>query len=249
MATESPIVAPYVTWGVFKSTIDTLAESTVPTGPLDRRVLHGLSGADHGALMSSLRYLGLVDGNRKATAQYRELVGAAKDSAKFSELMLNILDDAYKSVIGKLDLEHGTISELEKSFKEDGVSQGQMLTKTIRFFVKAYTDGGGFSLSPHITKPIPKASRANKSTAERTRARTTKAEPKLGQTVQESPPFPPKDAIPQGFERMPIPGMANAFIQYPTGLTASQCVLLEGAITFLKIYASKDSSGIKEDKP
>ncbi|MGB7134400.1 MAG: hypothetical protein WBD46_03890, partial [Acidobacteriaceae bacterium] len=62
MASESSkVVPPYVTWGVFKSTLDTLGESTVPSGPLDRRVLHWLSGADHGALMSALRFLGLTD--------------------------------------------------------------------------------------------------------------------------------------------------------------------------------------------
>ncbi len=240
MATDSvplaPVsVPPYVSWGVFINTIHILAETTVPTGPLDRRVLHGLSGADHGALMSALRYLGLADSSRRATAAYRDLVAAvaAKDGEGFSEKMLNLLDAAYAPVIAKLDLEHGTISELEKAFKDEGVAQGQMLTKTIRFFMKAYGEGGGFTLSPHITKPSPKARpAASKNGAEKARSRATKS------AAPHAPPQGEKhaDELPKGFDRLPIPGMANAFIQYPVDLAEAQCSLFEGAIALLRLY-------------
>src|SRR5438552_15291565 len=80
----------YVSFGVFKSTIEQLAETTVPTGPLDRRILHWLSGADYGALMSGLKFLGLVDEQRQATAQYRKLVQSLKDQESFKAELLEI---------------------------------------------------------------------------------------------------------------------------------------------------------------
>ncbi len=227
----SSLIPPYMSWGVFKSTIDTLAESGVPSGPLDRRVLHGLSGADHGALISGMRFLGLVDSLRHGTQRYRELVTASKNADKFHEMLLEILDAAYKSVLESVDLESGTIAQLEKAFKDQGVTQGQMLTKTIRFFIKAYTECGT-KLSVHITKPSPKAPRSK---AEKGRARGT------SKPVEQTPIPPGTPAVettPKGFSRLPIPGIANAFIQYPLDLTDAQCTLLDGAVAFLKVFAT-----------
>src|SRR6266542_5303316 len=152
MANDSPKnPPPYVSFGVFTTIIARLADSVVPSGALDRHVLAPISGADYGALMSGLRFLGLIDEERKATASFRTLVQASKDTTKFRQTLLGILADQYKPITGTLDLQHGTISELEKAFKEYGVSQGQMLTKTLRFFIKAMGECG-VPLSPYITK-------------------------------------------------------------------------------------------------
>jgi hypothetical protein len=141
-----------MSFGVFTSTIETFANSTVPTGPLDRRVLDGLSGADYGSLISGLRFLGLVDDDRRATEAYRKLVAAYKSGPSNYHSELIELTGRYDSIIGNVDVEHGTASELEKAFRDAGVSSGQMLTKTIRFYVK-YLQEVGVSVSPHITKP------------------------------------------------------------------------------------------------
>jgi hypothetical protein len=199
---------------------------------MDRRVLHGLSGADHGALMSGLRYLGLVDSLRKATPEYHELVQASKNPEKFNELLLAILDAKYNAILEKVDLESGTITQLEKAFKEQGVTQGQMLTKTIRFFVKAFTECGTH-LSFHITKPSPKTPRVNKAGADKGRARAGNTSAEQHQTSAAS-----ADVLPKGFGRLPIPGIVNAFIQYPVDLTEVQCTLLEGAVAFLRVYVT-----------
>lgn len=238
---NSKTIPPYVTWGVFKSTMDTLAETTVPSGPLDRRVLHTLSGADHGALMSALRFLGLADSENRATPGYVELVELTKappNSEDFQDKFLALLDLKYKSILDRVDLERGTVSELEKAFREEmGVAQGQMMTKTIRFFVKAFVDGGGYEgMSPHITKPKPKARSANKASNNGKKAsRTAK------NNAEEITRLPAQDSgIPDGFDRMPIPGVPGAYIQYPVDITESQCNLLSSAVDFLKVYAAME---------
>jgi hypothetical protein len=37
---------------------------------------------------------------------------------------------------------------------------------------------------------------------------------------------------------LPIPGIPNAFIQYPVDLSEKQCILLDGAVAFLKVYVT-----------
>jgi hypothetical protein len=233
-------IPPYVGWGVFKNTIDTLAQSVVPTGPLDRRVLHFMSGADHGALISALRFLGLADANKVATQEYRDLVKDSANETKFKEEMRRLLETRYSPILGKLNLQHGTISELERAFKDHGVAQGQMLTKTTRFLIKALQECG-VDVSPHISKPSPKVrSAANRPVAEK-KAKTAKHTEKPGGSENGGGNG---DVPPTGFERMPIPGIPSAFIQYPSGLTNEQCALFGAAITFLKAYVTgKDSVG------
>lgn len=235
---------PYVSYGVFERATEQLAESTVPTGPLDRRVLDGISGADHGALMSGLSFLGLVDDDRKATGEYRDLVHAFKDKPKFKEVFYRIITLKYGPIIGTLDLKNGTIAQLEKAFKDFGVAQGQMLTKTIRFFVKALTECG-FQVSPHITKPKPKGprtttnGRASKTGADKQRGRATANQPTYSGTMEEH--------TPAGTGRLPIPGMANAFIQYPLDVTEPQVDLFQAMIGVLRTYV-QGRTGAKEKK-
>jgi hypothetical protein len=226
---QSRIAPPYMSYGVFKSAIDTLAESTVPTGPLDRRVLDNLSGADHGALISGLRFLGYVDDERRATESYRKLVSSAKEPAKFSEFLMEALVK-YDSIIGDLSVESGTAAELEKAFRDYGVPQGQMLTKTIRFYVKALQEVG-VTVSPHITKPKPRTPRNGAKKTERGSTRVFSS-----QSITEY-------AAPRGFERMPVPGLPEAFIQYPLNVTEAHCDLFDAVVKVLRVLAKGRATG------
>lgn len=241
---SSKNVPPYVTWGIFKGTMDALAETTLPSGPLDRRVLHTLSGADHGALMSALRFLGLVDSQNRATDKYSELIEWLKAPAgpeQFQEKFTALLDEKYRPVLDRVDLERGTISELEKAFREEmEVSPGQMMTKTIRFFIKAYTENGFNMMSPHITRAKPKA------------RNTTKKPPNGDKSPKRGPRTQRQDdnqteTTPRGFSRLPIPGMADAFIQYPNDLTEPQCGLLDAAVVLLRAYVKSQKGGGKKE--
>jgi hypothetical protein len=226
---QSKIAPPYMSYGVFKSAIDTLAESTVPTGPLDRRVLDNLSGGDHGALISGLRFLGYVDDERRATESYRKLVSSAKEPAKFHELLAEALIK-YDAVVGDLDMEFGTAAELEKAFRDYGVPQGQMLTKTIRFYIKVLQEIG-VKVSPHITKPKPRAPRNGVKKTERGTAKVFQSQSGT------------EYAAPRGFERMPVPGLPEAFIQYPLNVTEAYCDLFDAVVKVLRVLAKGRATG------
>lgn len=232
---------PYMSYGVFTKSIEIFADATVPSGPIDRRVLHGFSGADYGALISGLRFMDLVDDERKATASFRELVAASKEAPKFKEKLHQLIAESYRPVLGDINLTHGTSTELEKAFKEYGVSVGQMLTKSIRFFLKAASEAG-YSLSPFLTAPKPRVSAAGK----RNGARRPKS--RVGRQPRTEGAEALVSEIPAGFERLPLPGMPNSFIQYPAGITEAQCQVLEAMVGVLRTSVAARTGG-KEKKP
>lgn len=226
-----------MTPGVFKTAIETLAEAPVPSGPLDRRVLDKFSGADHGALLSGLGFLGYVDGDRKATAEYRELIQAwQSDKTKYQGLLFEALSVKYADIIGAINVQTGTATELEKAFKSYGIPAGQMLTKTIRFYVKMLGECG-IDVSPHILKAKPRTPRNSGKKADKTPA-----------AKGSGAPFVSESHIPKGFERMSVPGIRDAFIQYPLSLTDAQCNLFAAMITTLRAYAKGQVSGKEESE-
>jgi hypothetical protein len=162
------------------------------------------------------------------------LVHASKDQPKFKEALLNLVLKKYAPIIGDLDLKGGTSAQLDKAFRDSGVVQGQMLTKTVRFLVKALIETG-FPVSPHITKPKPKTPRTTngKGATEKPRPRADK-EPDRG-VVEDRPPA--------GVARLPIPGMTDAYIQYPLDLTEAQVDLFQAFIGALRTYAQGRSGG------
>lgn len=238
-AESHKLAAPYMSYGVFTKSIETFTNTTVPTGAIDRRVLHEFSGADYGALISGLRFLGLIDDERKATQSYRTLVNNWKDQPKFKANLCELLGERYKPIVGNLNLTHGTSAELEKAFKDYGVSAGQMLTKTIRFFLKAAAEAG-YTLSPFLTAPKPRTQNvANKKPiAEKGRIKHEERNP--ADAMNEGPP--------QGFERLSLPGIPNSFIQYPVNLTEAQCQILEAMIGVLR-KAVEARTGGKDKRP
>lgn len=235
---SSPTIPPpYMSFGVLQSATETLSTTTVPHGPLDRRVLAGLSGADYGSLISGLRFLGLVDAQRTATPSYHALVRAMKEGeAKFKGSLLEVLNTAYKPIIGNIDIKHGTAAQLEKVFKDAGVSQGQMLTKTIRFYVKAM-NYCGVTISHYILNAKTPRQTTPKNGDQKRVPRVKKARAGGG-----------TDETPMGFERLPIPGLADTYIQYPNTLTEANCDLFDAMIGVLRTYV-KGRPTSKEKKP
>ena len=230
---------PYMSYGVFNKSLETFAGTTVPSGPIDRRVLHDFSGADYGALISGLRFLGLVDNDRKATNQFRELVQLSKDGAKFKERMRLIIGEKYKPIVGSLNLTHGTSAELEKAFKDYGVSIGQMLTKTVRFFLKAAAEAG-YQLSPYFTAPKPRTQSATPRNNSADKAR-------LHDKRSKNDVYGGGEEVPTGFARLPLPGVPNSFIQYPTNLTEAHCQILDALVGVLRTSVTARTGG-KETK-
>ena len=182
-ASPSP---PYVSASLFRSTVEAFSESTTPNA-LDRQVLSRLSGGDYSSLISCMRFLDLVRGDDDTVQKtYRDLVAARKQGeSEYKTVMRSIMEVAYEPIAKGLDLQHGTLSQVEKAFKDAGVSTGQMLLKTVRFYVKTLVDCG-VTISPHITKPRRRSGAPKKANSSQPR---TKKKSGSG----EEPPTPTQD--------------------------------------------------------
>jgi hypothetical protein len=232
-----------------KSTIERFKDSTVPS-KLNRHVLHDISGGAFSALMSSLRFFGLIDENQGVKDEFRAVVDAARHGeAAYKDKMVQVVCDAYDPIVGaNFDLQSGTLPDLEKKFKDAGVPQGQMLTKAIRFYLKALDDAG-IEVSEHITKPRPRTSTKNKGTKTQKKTKGGAASDDKSKDFDSngtSDAVTTYDATPKGFERLTMPGMKDAFIQYPSKLTKRDYDLFKALLTVLGTYVSLDETG--EDK-
>jgi len=242
-------VAPYGTYGMMKSTIERFKDSTVPS-KLNRHVLHDISGGAFSALMSSLRFFGLIDENQGVKDEFRAVVEAARQGeVAYKDKMVQVVCDAYDPIVGaQFDLQSGTLPDLEKKFRDAGVPQGQMLTKAIRFYLKALDDAG-IEVSEHITKPRRRTSSKNKSTKTHKKTKSGVASEDKSKDFDsgDTPHFTTvQDSIPKGFERLAVPGMKDAFIQYPSQLSKREYDLFKALLTVLGAYVSLDEN--EEDK-
>ena len=221
---------PYMAANLFRSTVEVFAESTTPNA-LDRHILSHLSGADYGSLLSGLRFFGLVSGRENVVQdRYRALVEARKKGeSQYKGVLLSIAEPAYEGIVQGVDIERGSLPQIEKAFKDAGVPPGQMLIKTVRFYIKIMLDGGK-SVSPHITKPRrPTQHKANG------RGPKTTVSPTITKET------PPKDSdeqeVPTGYQRLEVPMVPGAYIQYPTSLTEAQCTIFESVVELLRTAA------------
>ncbi len=221
---------PYVTYPALKTIIEEFAESTTPT-KLNRHVLSKLSGAGYAELMSGLRYLGLVAKDDSVLEGFSQLVQAQRGGGDaYKKHLLDLLQETYEDIVKGVDIKKGTLPELEQAFKEVGVPQGQMMARTVRFYVKALQDCG-FEVSPHITKPRRRTPR-NGPGSTPSKGRKT---PGIRREEEVTPPPPAdKDHPPEGFDRLPIFGRTNAYIQFPADLTAQDCAVIEAAVGYLR---------------
>ena len=237
---------PYGTYGMLKGTVERFVDVVVPTS-LNRHVLdvRTVSGGDYSALISGLRFLGLINEDRTVRPEFHALVKAKKQSeSAYQAALIEIVTKAYAPVIGDFDLDAGTLPDLEKKFRDASGYQGQMLTKAIRFYVKALEDCG-VKISEHVTKPRPRTTSKNKGT--KTQKKATKggvaSDDKSKEFNGHGPPPPP--VVPSGFQRIAIPSDPNAFVQFPMAITERDCDQFEGIMDMLRRFA-----GVKrtEDK-
>ena len=146
-----------------------------------------LSYSTQAQLLAAMRYLNLI--NTEGTPQPILARFVDTEEAKQSEIVSEILKDRYAFVFTTLDLSRATMEELEKRFKEVGIT-GSTVGRAVGFFLGA-ADAGGIQLSPHIKKSAPSA-------APRTSRPRGKRRPKInnGKPHENLPPPPQQTPSP-----------------------------------------------------
>jgi hypothetical protein len=95
-----------------------------------------MSGGMASALVSALRFLGLVGQAGTPQDSLRKLV-AAYDTDRWKDLFGDLVDRAYADIIGDLDLSTATRSLLDDRFRTNSKVAGQVLDKAARFYLGA----------------------------------------------------------------------------------------------------------------
>jgi hypothetical protein len=227
------LVPPYIPYKTF---VNLLAGWKVHLPQrIDRSVLGTYAGGTQSAIISALRYLTLITVDNEPVGTLEGLARA--EGPERQKLLKQLLRVGYPFMFSQgFDVTKATPAQIDERFADTGAT-GDTLSKCLSFFTGMAKDAG-IALTPHLK------------TRQR-RATTTKRTKKNG-TPDHGIPDPPKhrqdDAPPTDFERLPIPGIGGAFIQYPAALTNTDCDLLEAMIGVLRTYAKGRSVG-KEKKP
>ncbi|HWJ35972.1 MAG TPA: DUF5343 domain-containing protein, partial [Steroidobacteraceae bacterium] len=103
---------------------------------IDSNLTQTMSGGTASALMSALRFLGLVDQSGRPQDSLRKLV-AAYHTDRWKDVFGDLVDRAYAGIIGDLDLTTATRSMLDDRFRKNSKAAGQVLDKAARFYLGA----------------------------------------------------------------------------------------------------------------
>lgn len=111
-------------------------KATVVPPVIDSSLTQSMSGGMAGALMSALKFLGLIDQAGNVREPLKKLV-AAYDTPQWPAVLGDIVDAAYADVVEELDLASATPSMLDDKFRKNSKASGQVLDKAVRFYLAA----------------------------------------------------------------------------------------------------------------
>jgi len=150
---------PYIPIKTLLSFIDRLKSTAIPP-IIDGSLLSSMSGSMKSQLLSSLKFLGLIDSNNNVKDSLRSLISSYNTdtwSAEFKE----VIETSYADIVSDVHIDTGTVNQLETAFRLKGGVDGQMLEKAIRFYLAAL-DACGIKYSPHFKAKKPRKLRVRK---------------------------------------------------------------------------------------
>lgn len=236
---KNGLTPPYSSWKTFKNFLEELGEKGVPER-IDRSVMKKKSGSVQSQLRTTMRFLNLIDDSKTVKGDRLESLVQAYQTDQWSEVLQDVLLDAYEPYIEDLPLETGTAKQLEEVFKEKSDVSGSSLVKAIRFFLNAMKETE-VELSSHFAPPSSR--RKRKSSKEKKKRKKSREEkPSKSRSEDEGTesgadereePMPPE---PEGFRTLtlPIPGRSEeAQLVIPEDLAPAEWGLIS---TYVESY-------------
>ena len=144
---------PYMSAGLFRSTVEAFAESTIPSA-LDRHILSDLSVADYSSLISACVFLA---GQWQQQYGPRSVPGIGRGTKKGRVPNTRACCSRSSSLPTRLSCRElisrvAPCRNLRRRSEVLAWTSGQMLIKSVRFYIKTMRECGK-SVSQHITKP------------------------------------------------------------------------------------------------
>jgi hypothetical protein len=220
---------PIISYKTFTNFLKSLSTTAVPAS-IDRSIMAKMSGITQNQTLSALRFLRCIGPNGVVQHPLHNLVKAF-GTESWSSVLTDVISDAYVEIVDGLDLDNGTASQLAFAFKKRGGVDGQMLSKAVRFYLKAMTDAG-LTYSPHFK--APPAPRKPKS---------TRAKVKGSEDGNEIIDDQPEDNTPiaRGMTLVPIGGGRNIAVE--KDLTDDDVDVIETLIPALRAMAKRHTKG------
>lgn len=227
----------YVSFKAFEQLIEQFRGSGIVPTRIDRGLMPKASGSLISALLSSLRWLGLIDESSRPTERLRTLVNRPEDerAATYAEITKSAYPFLFEDE--EFDLSAATTQQLAQKFREHGIT-GSTVTKSIVFFLHL-AKAASIPLSPYLKAPAaPKSAGAKRRTATRKEAG---ADANGAEDLDSLP-----DEQSEGVERfeIPIPGKTSVKVIVPSDLDADDWEMLQSMITvYIKRWKGFQSGG------
>ena len=145
-AENKRLAPPYVSYSSFKNMVGSFKEHVLP-GRIDRSVLSKFSNIVGSQLLTTLRFLDLIDASNHPQDGLRELVSAA-NTGSWSAQLKRVLHAAY-SPLFELDLKAASPSQFAEKFIKTYPGEGSTSRKSMTFFLTAAKDAQ-IEVSPYI---------------------------------------------------------------------------------------------------
>lgn len=255
MTDKSTPAIPYASFVSVSNFLGRLAEmETGLPDYIDRSMLSTMSGATMTAVLGALEYLELIaakDG--KTQERLVTLIEARRTGGnEWQRELRSVLDAGYEPVVGELEsVPQMTPAKLEECFKDAGVKQGQMMEKSLRFFIKGIQEAG-IQLPKHLQTTRSRKAKKPKTNNKPKEDGSSDAPKKPESPPKDKPPSdsrkPPPAApvanqIPDGFAKQEIPTIPGAYICYPVDMSENDFMLFEAALMFVKAVIQKKGGG------
>lgn len=173
---------PYATFSAFINFINKLRDTVIPAR-IDPTVFGNASGSISYSIISSLKFLNLIDDNGVPNTRFVALV-KAPDEVR-TGILEGIIKDGYPSLFkGSVDLANMTAGQFDEHMRNEYGVSGSTVDKIAAFFISA-CKMAGIPLSTHLAarKPVSVSTSAKKSAKQR------KADVTTSDDAEESPPI------------------------------------------------------------
>jgi hypothetical protein len=220
---------PYLPFKTFLNFLDMLNATVVPHR-IDASVMSKYPGSIKAQLRAGLGYIGAIDDQGIVRPGFKELV-KARGTDTWRDVFTDQFFGWYGNILGDLDIDTATLSQLKDRFKAAGVD-GSVMIKATRFFLSGL-DEAGVTYSPHFKQRGAltggmAAARPKKPKQDRARATDN------GGTEESL-----DAAVPEGFKRLSLPLMKgeNALLVLPEKLTEPEWDMLSA---YVRMYFGYD---------
>ncbi len=224
---ESHVSPPYVPFKTLDGFVSLMRSKGLPH-QIDRSVMPKMSGIMQKQLLQALRFLGLVNESDEVTDAMKQLVGATEPDA-IRKKFATIVESSYARILGGVNVASATYKQLADRFRDEGKVDGDTLTKSIRFYLKALSSAG-LAHSSHLLMRQKRTTTAKKSlTGQRPKGSGTATEEELEDDELDDGAESKHSA---GAMRIPLyfPGKSTGSITVPDSLSSEDCDMIDAIL-------------------